>query len=78
MPLAELRAYLLAADLEPYGPWLDFHEQFAGYELDLGNDLIVLGIGHDEPSWVPRPFNYDRERGSTFITCADGHPSYDY
>lgn len=81
MPTTEAEATLRAEGHPVFAVWLEFHERYAGYVMNLGEDVGVLGLIHESPRWLdprkPRLFRGQRE-GFWYIICADIHPSYDY
>jgi hypothetical protein len=80
VPTAEVEAIITARGFPCFAPWLEFHERYAGYVL-RGNDWFILGLVHRNSYWFgPNYPDVEAEiDGKTwYITCADGHPSYNY
>lgn len=81
VPVADVERMLLDAG-GPVPPiWLDFHERYAGYVLELGDDSGVLGLAHERGTWLePHALRLFRrqDRRVWGIACADIHPSYEY
>lgn len=81
VPTAQVEAILAAAGVVNPA-WLDFHQRYAGYVLDLGRDIAVLGLVFDAAEWFepgePRFFRVQHTGEIWGIACADAHPSYEY
>lgn len=64
--------------------WIDFHEQFAGYVVDVGHgDGAVWGLAHLNsrrlrPGTIEIDYLFENDRDSAYILCADCHPSFEH
>lgn len=81
VPTAEVETIITGSGFPCFAPWLAFHDRYAGYVETVGRDGFIWGLVHRNPYWLaPNKPDIDGEGdGQTwYITCADGHPSYDY
>lgn len=62
------------------GPWLGFHDRFAGYVQPIARDMAVWGIVHDRPQFIlpGAAALFSPGGGEETVVCADVHPSYSY
>lgn len=81
LPTESVSELIVRAGFEPLGHWLAFHERYAGYVDDLGNDDAILGLAHRSPQWLEAEeieIEEENDGVTRYITCADVHPSYTY
>jgi hypothetical protein len=82
LPVREVEQLLVGQGVEPYEPWLAFHQAYAGYFQDLGmGDVAVWGLARlKESTWFkPRMVNVQRLKGTVIsVYCADVHGSHGY
>ncbi len=83
-----IRAAFTSDGIDVPDVWVDFHNRYAGFVIDLGaGALAVLGIAHRSAENMGRAghgglyYCWDDERpqgGALRVDCADAHPSFEF